>query len=75
MRLALAGRSFCEVDSRELERGGVSYTIDTVREYEKSAPGSALFYLIGADHIGQVPKWRESAELARLVEFVVIPRP
>ena len=75
LRLALAGRSFCEVDSREVERGGISYTIDTVREFQKSSPGSTLFYLIGTDHIAQLPKWRDSAELARLLEFVVIPRP
>ena len=31
--------------------------------------------LIGADHIPQLPKWRLAEELARLVEFVVIPRP
>ena len=34
-----------------------------------------MFYLIGADHVPQLPKWREADELAGLVEFVVIPRP
>lgn len=75
LRLALAGRTYCQVDTQELDRGGISYTIDTVRAYGKNFPGSSLFYLIGADHIGQLPKWREAGELAGLVEFVVIPRP
>lgn len=75
LRLALAGQADCEIDDQELRRGGVSYTIDTVRDYARRFPEAELFYLIGADHVGQLPKWREAADLARLVEFVVIPRP
>jgi nicotinate-nucleotide adenylyltransferase len=75
LRLALAGRPWCEVDEQELQRGGVSYTIDTARDYGIRFPGAALYYLIGADHIGLLPKWREAGELARRLEFVVIPRP
>ena len=75
LRLALAGRSNCEIDDQEIRRGGVSYTIDTLRDYAKKFPGAELFYLIGADHVAKLDKWRESDELARLAEFVVIPRP
>ena len=75
LRLALAGQSRYEIDEQELNRGGVSYTIDTVRDNTRRFPQAQLFYLIGADHIPQLPKWRASEELARLVEFVVIPRP
>jgi nicotinate-nucleotide adenylyltransferase len=75
LRLALAGRSDCEVDAQELTRGGISYTIDTVRDYARRFPGAELFYLIGADHVAQLPKWRDAAELAAMVVFLVIPRP
>ena len=75
LRLALAGLNYCEVDSLELERGGVSYTIDTVRDYAGRFAGAELFYLIGGDHVAQLPKWREAAELAASVTFLVIPRP
>src|SRR5690606_38237049 len=75
LRLALAGLSYCEVDGLELERGGVSYTIDTVREYVQRQPGAELFYLIGGDHVAQLPKWRDADELAGRVTFLVIPRP
>jgi len=75
LRLALAGCPHYEVDDQEIRRGGVSYTIDTVRSYAGRFPGAQLFYLIGADHVAQLPKWREAHELARLVEFAVIPRP
>ena len=75
LRLALAGQTDCQIDEQELRRGGISYTIDTVRAYERRFPDAELFYLIGADHIPLLPQWREARELARRVTFVVIPRP
>jgi nicotinate-nucleotide adenylyltransferase len=75
LRTALAGRAQCEVDAQELERGGVSYSIDTVRDYGKRFVGAELFYLIGGDHVGQLSKWRDAETLAQSVTFLVIPRP
>lgn len=75
LRLALAGRSEFEVDPLEIERGGVSYTIDTVRQFTERLPDARFYYLIGADHVSQLPRWRDSADLARLLEFVVVGRP
>ena len=75
LRLSLVGKNFYELDEQEIARGGVSYTIDTVRDYRRRFPQAKLFYLIGADHVPSLAKWREAAELAQLVEFVVIPRP
>src|SRR2546427_7888248 len=75
LRLALAGQTDCEIDDQELNRGGVSYTIDTVRDYVRRFPGAQLFYLMGADHVPQLTKWRDADELARLGEVVGLPRP
>ncbi len=75
LRLALAGKFNCEVDDQEIRRGGISYTVDTLRDYARRFPGAELFYLIGVDHVAQLNQWREPAELARLAEFVAIPRP
>ena len=75
LRLALAGETRCEVDAQEVERGGTSYTIDTARAYHARFPDAELHYLIGADHARLLPKWREAEELARLLKFLVIPRP
>jgi len=75
LRLALAGRSACSIDDLELRRGGVSYTIDSVRDLRRRHPGMELFYLIGADHVATLPKWKAAIELAGLIQFVVIPRP
>ena len=75
LRLALAGETHYEIDEQEITRAGVSYTIDTVRNYTERFPKATLFYLIGSDHLPQLPKWREAEELAQRAEFVVIPRP
>ncbi len=75
LRLALAGKTSWEIDEQEIRRGGVSYTIQTLRDYAKRFPQAELFYLIGADHAAKLNEWREANELARLAEFAAIPRP
>jgi nicotinate-nucleotide adenylyltransferase len=75
LRLALAGKTNCEIDEQEIRRGGVSYTIETLRDYTRRFPRTELFYLIGADNTAKLNEWREAGELARLAEFVAIPRP
>jgi nicotinate-nucleotide adenylyltransferase len=75
LRLALAGRPRYEVDEREIRRGGVSYTIETVRSYAKQYPSVHLFYLVGADNVPKLNEWRDADELANLLEFAAVPRP
>ena len=75
LRLAFAGNNRCEIDTQELERDGVSYSIDTIINFSRLFPEAKLYYLIGADHILTLPKWREAKRLANLVDFVVVPRP
>ena len=72
LRLALAGKDWCAIDEQEIQRGGVSYTIETVRDYMSRFPKAQLFYLIGADHVLELPKWRHAEELALVVELVVM---
>jgi nicotinate-nucleotide adenylyltransferase len=74
LRLALAGKTNCAVDDQEIRRGGVSYTVETVRDYTKRFPHAKLFYLIGADNVPTLNKWVEPGELSKQVEFAVIPR-
>ncbi len=75
LRLALAGKTNCEVDDQEIRRGGISYTVETLRNFAKRFPGARMFYLLGADNAAKLAEWMEPGELARLAEFVVVPRP
>ena len=66
------------VDLREIERGGVSYAIDTVREIraELSHTTSSLdlYFVIGEDSVGGLPRWKNIGELKNLVTFKSYPR-
>ena len=75
LRLALAGQPQYVVDDREIRRGGVSYTVDTLREFARQFPGAQLLYLIGADNAAKLNEWREPTALAALAEFLAVPRP
>ncbi len=75
LRLALAGNPALEVDPQEIERGGTSYSIETVRDFRRRFPGAELHLLVGADHAPLLPDWHAPAELAASVRIIVIPRP
>ena len=62
------------VDLREVERGGVSYAIDTVRQIAAENPGAELFFVIGEDSVEGLPRWKDIEELRKLVTFKAYPR-
>ena len=62
------------VDLREVERGGVSYAIDTVREIAAENLGAELFFVIGEDSVEGLPRWKDIDELKKLVTFKSYPR-
>lgn len=78
LRLAIADQPCFELDTCELERGGTSYTVDTLRHFSESFPaasGCQLFWIIGADQFELLPKWHQIEEIAALVTFIVLRRP
>ena len=62
------------VDLREVERGGVSYAIDTVRQIAAENPGAELFFVIGEDSVEGLPRWKDVEELKKLCTFKSYPR-
>ncbi len=75
VRLAIADNPRFVLDLREIDRGGVSYTIDTLREFKAEYPSDQLFLILGADAARDLGKWREAAMLPRLATVVVVTRP
>ncbi len=74
--LAVAGEPRLQVDRRELQRPGRSYTIHTLRELrDELGPEQPLALLIGADSLLGLPTWREWESLFELTHFVVAARP
>jgi nicotinate-nucleotide adenylyltransferase len=75
IELAVAGNPGFLVSRFELDRGGVSYTIDTLRHFCGETPDAELFFLMGADMLQDLPNWREAEEVCRLAVPIVAERP
>lgn len=75
IRLAIQWDPRFEVRDDELLRGGVSYTIDTVRSLKDEFPNDQLFWIIGDDQARQLGSWSRIEELAGMVEFIALDRP
>lgn len=71
---AIAGEPGFVADDIELQRPPPSYSIDTMRELRERMPNARFFWLVGADHVGDLPTWKEFDQLERLVQFVVLDR-
>ncbi len=75
LELALEGKKGLEVDDRELRRGGISYTIDTVEDVLAQQPDAELYLIVGGDNLADLAGWRRFPDLARKVILVVFHRP
>jgi nicotinate-nucleotide adenylyltransferase len=71
---AVAGDSRFAVDNIELQRPPPSFTIDTVEELRRRNSDAELFYLVGSDNLPRLHTWHRFADLAALVQFVVLAR-
>jgi len=74
VRAGLSDSPGMTADDREIRRGGASYTIDTVNELLADNPGSRISLIVGADVAAGLDSWRDSDQLARLVDVVVVDR-
>jgi nicotinate-nucleotide adenylyltransferase len=64
-----------EISDFELRRGGVSYTIDSVRHFQALYPQDELYWIIGGDQLPKLHLWKDITALAQLVEFIFLERP
>lgn len=73
--LAVAGNRRFEVSDLEVARGGVSFTIDTLRRLRALHPGRQLALVVGGDSLAGFPTWREAEAIVALARLVVYARP
>jgi nicotinate-nucleotide adenylyltransferase len=62
------------VDPIEIERAGLSYTVDTLAAFERRYPDDERYFIVGADAFGTLARWREPARVLRLARLVVLRR-
>jgi nicotinate-nucleotide adenylyltransferase len=72
--LAIGGHEALAVCSYEVDRGGVNYTVDTLAHLKEEDSARELFFLMGADSLGDLPSWKEPGRLCRLAVPVVVAR-
>ena len=72
---AVAGNPAFAVSALEVERPGVTYAVDTLRELREELPGVELVFIVGADAALTLPRWHEGDALARLATFAAATRP
>jgi nicotinate-nucleotide adenylyltransferase len=71
--LAIRENSFFKASDIEIRRGGISYTIDTIKRLEKRF--DSLYFLIGADAFSEIDTWHDYRDLFYHTHFVVMVRP
>ncbi len=59
----------------DIVRGGPTYTIDTLRDLRAQLPEAELYFITGADALGEIFTWRDASELFELAHFVGCTRP
>lgn len=75
-RLAIAGDPLFGISGIEMERPGLSYTIDTVAELEQLyGEGVTLYLVMAADSLNAIDTWRQPDALLARIEWIVGPRP
>ncbi len=75
LRLAIKGRSGLCIDTREIERGGRSYSVDTLRALRAELGSAPVALLLGADSFLDLPQWKDWRELFTLAHFIIARRP
>ena len=75
IKLAIAGHSQFRVEPCELERDGISYTVDTLESLVKSSPDDEHFLLIGADSLVEFHTWRNPQRICELATPLIVARP
>ena len=73
--MAIAGRPDFELSTVEAERGGKSYSIDTIRQFRERSAGDELFFIIGGDSFLEIGSWYRYGEIFSLCNLIVVERP
>lgn len=71
---AIDGNSHFSLSTLELDRPGVTYTIDTMRQLQKQEPENEYKFIIGADSLFHLHEWNQANDLMNMTEFLVATR-
>lgn len=75
IKLAIKKNIYFSVSDIEIKRNGLSYTIDTLKEFKKIYPKDELYFIIGSDLLKYLDDWKDLPEIINMVKFIVATRP
>ena len=73
--VATASNPRFSVSRVDVDRGGPTYTIDTLTDLRRQRPDAELFFITGADALAQIVSWRDNEQLFGLAHFIGVTRP
>lgn len=73
--IATASNPRFTVSRVDIDRDGLTYTVDTLRDLKTERPDADLYFITGADAIEQILTWKDAAELFDMARFVAVTRP
>lgn len=62
-----------EISDIEIKRGGISYSIDTIKTLKKQT-GAEISWIVGSDILGEFHKWKKAKDLLKIATFLIFPR-
>ncbi len=74
LKLAIGGYEPFRLSTLEIDRGGVSYTVDTLEALHGEDPNREMFLILGADALDDLPKWKEPRRICELAIPLVVRR-
>lgn len=74
VQLAFGGDSRFEVSPVEIERGGLSYTVDTLEKFASERPGTEMFLILGMDSLASLDRWKSPERIRELATLAVLER-
>jgi nicotinate-nucleotide adenylyltransferase len=74
LHLAVGGHEAFRISTMEIERGGVSYTVETLEHLQAEDPSREMFLLLGADALADLPSWKDPKRICELALPLVVSR-
>lgn len=73
--VATASNPRFEVSRVDIDRGGITYTIDTLSDLREQMPDADFFFITGADALARIAQWKDAAKLFEMAHFIGVTRP
>jgi nicotinate-nucleotide adenylyltransferase len=75
IKLAIRKNKYFLASDFEIKRKGLSYTIDTIKEFKKLYPAQELYFISGSDLLKYLDDWKDLSDIIKIVKFIVATRP